>query len=112
MSKTSGKPITQAMQSRIRAESTEFKKRTRVNTVAFPNTKRIAVDRDAAAQGKPCIHIIEDAVRASRMQIKCPCCDRVVAEVRWSGNTIDAPAVWVEVADHVPLKIFTDVGDR
>lgn len=83
-----------------------------VNTVAFPNTKRIAVDRDAAAQSKPPIFLIEDDVRAARVQIKCPCCDRVVAEVRWSGCTTEAPTVWVEVGTHVPLKVFTDIGDR
>lgn len=83
-----------------------------VNTVAFPNTKRIAVDRVAAAESKPCIYVIEDDVRASRVQIKCPDCDKIVAEVRWSGVTTDAPTVWIEVGTHVPLKVFTDVGDR
>lgn len=94
------------------AKRKKSKRGSLVNTVAFPNTKRIAVDRVAAAESRPCIFVIEDDVRASRVQIKCPDCDRIVAEVRWSGVTTDAPTVWIEVGTHVPLKVFTDAGDR
>lgn len=83
-----------------------------MKTRAFPGTQRIAVDRKAAAQGKPPILLIEQDKRASRVQIKCSCCGDTVAEVRWSGNTTDAPAVWIEVPLGSPMKVFTDTGDR
>lgn len=83
-----------------------------INTEPFPGTQRIAVDRRAAAQGKPPILLIEQNVRAARVQIKCPCCNIVVAEVRWSGNTTEAPAVWVEVSDHIAMNVFSDIAQR
>lgn len=87
---------------------------TTIRTAPFPGTERIAVDRKAASQGKPPIHLLEQDRRASRVQIICPCgCEKVVAEVRWSGNTVDAPAVWVEISAHsADLRVFTDIGDR
>jgi hypothetical protein len=83
-----------------------------INTEPAPGTQRIAVDRHAAAQGKPPILLIEQNVRASRVQIKCPCCNIVVVEVRWSGNTTQAPAVWVEVSDYIAMNVFSDIAQR